>query len=107
MSYRPNKRQFDDRYDRREGNMSQRRDDRFSRDTWNKDSHAQSDNNKHFNNESATENAGTMIFVQQKDLGKLIGRGGSQIRTLEEETNTKINVSNEDQLYITICQLDV
>lgn len=96
MSYRQDKRQYDDHQDRRERDyMSQRR-DRFSENTWNNDLNVQNYNRDSNNETVKNTSAGTMIFVQQRDLGKIIGRGGSQIKALEEETNTKINVSNKE-----------
>lgn len=43
-----------------------------------------------------SEDGECLMFIDVKDYGRLIGAGGSQIRALEEETGTKINVSNEE-----------
>lgn len=40
------------------------------------------------------------FFVETAKLGKLIGRGGSQIRELQEQSGAKINVSYYFSIYL-------
>lgn len=54
-----------------------------------------SNNSKNYSESRTRYNKGKDITIEERYLGKLIGRGGSQIRDLEKETNTKIIVNNE------------
>lgn len=53
--------------------------------------------NSENNNSNVTDHppVSILIFIDTKNVGKLIGKGGSQIRALETESNAKITVSNK------------
>ena len=62
---------------------------KFNREQRDRSSH--NNNNNGRERESRAEQCA--FFIETAQLGKLIGRGGSQIRELQDQTNTKINVS--------------
>lgn len=39
-----------------------------------------------------------VMYIDPNDIGRLIGKGGSKIRALQDESNAKINVSNTGYL---------
>ncbi|EFN83479.1 probable ATP-dependent RNA helicase DDX43 [Harpegnathos saltator] len=91
MSYKRYQSDYDN--DRWDNEKPQKYRSRFSRDSYNDDSSKQNYNNNSNNRTRYPEDQeSSVVFIQQKDLGKFIGRGGSQIKALEQETNTKMNV---------------
>lgn len=107
-----NNRTSSDRYDQNsrnwEGDDRNRRDAQFQRhynrsnDNWNNDLTTQTYSNssrKRSNNDSNDTNE-LVIYIDANNVGRLIGKGGSKIKALQDESNAKINVSNIDYLYI-------
>lgn len=117
MSHRrEDNRTSSDRYDQNyrtwEGNRD-RRDNQFqshynrsSSDNWN------SSNTQTYSNSSrkrSTDNSSNntnelVIYIDANNVGRLIGRGGSKIKALQDESNAKINVSNKELFIYALCK---
>lgn len=111
-----NSRTSSERYDQNSHNWEEsdrnRRDGQFQRhynrsssDNWNSDSntHTQTYSNssrKRSNNNSSNDTNELVIHIDANNVGRLIGKGGSKIKALQDESNAKINVSNIEYLYI-------
>ncbi|XP_032663911.1 probable ATP-dependent RNA helicase DDX43 [Odontomachus brunneus] len=80
MNYRGNRRQDNDRdrWDSQNSSANKIREDRAQPYT-----------------PKCSENGECIMFIDAKDYGRLVGVGGSQIRALEEETNTKITARKQ------------
>lgn len=100
---------YDQNYRNWEGNNRDRRVSQFlsrynrsSNDNWN------SSNTQTYSNSSrkrSTDNASNdtnefVMYIDANNVGRLIGRGGSKIKALQDESSAKINVSNKEYLCI-------
>ncbi|XP_070158975.1 probable ATP-dependent RNA helicase DDX43 [Polyergus mexicanus] len=123
MSHRrEDNRTSSDRYDQNyrnwEGNRD-RRDSQFqnyynrsSSDNWNS-SNTQTYSNssrKRSTDNSSNNTSELVIYIDANNVGRLIGRGGSKIKALQDESNAKINIdkqSNENgQTAVTLIGTD-
>lgn len=94
---------WEERDRNRRDNQFQRRYNRSSSDNWNSDLNTQTySNSSRKRNITSTSNDTNelIIYIDANNVGRLIGRGGSKIKALQDESNAKINVSNKKYLYI-------
>lgn len=94
---RPSSRRYDRSYDhRREGRRE--RDSqiyrRSNRSYGDSDSSTQNyDDSYRKTNDNSDGTNGLVMYIDTNSIGRLIGRGGSKIKALQEESNAKINVN--------------
>lgn len=95
-----NRRRFEPNYDQRRedrrerDNPFYRRSNRSFGDNWRNDSSTQNYNNDSYRKRNDDSN-GTNSFVMYIDtnsVGRVIGKGGSKIKALQEESNAMIKV---------------
>lgn len=83
----------------RSDNQFYRRSNRSLGDTWNGDSSIRNYNNDSYRKNTDSTNPldgmsnGLVMYIDTNNIGRLIGRGGSKIKALEEESHAKINVN--------------
>lgn len=96
---RTSSRRYDRGYDQRRGNKRER-DSQFyrrsnrsfgdnndsSRPNYNNDLYRRSD-------EKSDSTNGLVMYIDSSNIGRLIGRGGSKIKALQEDSGAKINVN--------------
>jgi len=96
--------------DRRDSQF-QRHYNRSSSDNWNSDSNTQiySNSSRKRSNDDSNDTNELVIYIDANNVGRLIGKGGSKIKALQDESNAKINVSNMNiYTYIYVkCNLTV
>lgn len=100
-SDRTSSRRYDRSYDRRrEGRRERdtqfyRRSNRSFGDNWNNDSSTRNYNEDSYgkSNDNSGGTNGLVIYIDSNSVGRLIGKGGSKIKALEEESRAKINVN--------------
>lgn len=98
---RSSSRRYDRSYDhRREGRRERdsqiyRRSNRSYGDNWNSDSSTQNYDNDSYrkSNDNSDSTNGLVMYIDTNSIGRLIGKGGSKIKALQEESNAKISVN--------------
>ncbi|KAL0129589.1 hypothetical protein PUN28_001690 [Cardiocondyla obscurior] len=87
---RENRRERDHQFYRRPNRFGDNRDNTTSRhQNFNNDSSRRSNNN------SSNSTNGLVIYIDTSNIGKLIGRGGSKIKALQDESNAIIKIDKE------------
>ncbi|KMQ88194.1 putative atp-dependent rna helicase ddx43-like protein [Lasius niger] len=111
--YDQNSDNWEERDRNRRDNQFQRRYNRSSNDNWNSDLNTQTfSNSSRKRNITSTSNDTNelIIYIDANNVGRLIGRGGSKIKALQDESNAKINIdkqSNESgQTAVTLIGTD-
>ncbi|XP_011637060.1 probable ATP-dependent RNA helicase DDX43 [Pogonomyrmex barbatus] len=102
-SNRTSVRRYDRGYDHRRENRRERdsqfyrRSNRSFGDNWNNDSNTQNyhDNSYRKNNENLDDANELVMYIDTNNIGRLIGRGGSKIKALQEESNAMINIDKQ------------
>lgn len=96
---------YDQNYENWEGRDRNRRDNQFQRhydrsfnDNWSTDSNTQTYTNssrkRNIDNNLCNTNE-LVIYIDSNNIGRLIGRGGSKIKALQDESNAKINIDKQ------------
>lgn len=94
-------RSFDQRREERRGRGSQfyRRSNRSFGNNWSSNSNTQTYNNDSYrksnNDDNGSDNGtnGLVMYIDTNSIGRLIGRGGSKIKALQDESSATINVN--------------
>lgn len=96
-------RRYDRGYDHRRENRRER-DTQFYRrshrpgDNWGHDSSTQNynDNSYRRGNDSSDSTNGLVMYIDTNSIGRLIGKGGSKIRALEDESSATIKIDRQN-----------
>lgn len=100
---------YDQNYCNWEGNNRDRRDSQFqshynrsSSDNWNSsNTETYSSSSYKRSTDNASNNTNDLVmYIDANNVGRLIGRGGSKIKVLQDKSSAKINVSNKEYLCI-------
>ncbi|XP_072760670.1 probable ATP-dependent RNA helicase DDX43 isoform X2 [Anoplolepis gracilipes] len=95
---------YDQSYRNWEGNDRNRRDSQFQRyynrssnDNWdNSDTQTYSNSSrKRSTNNNSNDTNELIIYIDANNVGRLIGRGGSKIKALQDESSAKINIDKQ------------
>jgi len=89
-------RNYDQKRDRRDRDTQfYRRSNRSSGDNWNDNSSTQNYNNDSYkkSNDNLNRTNGLVMYIDSNNIGRLIGKGGSKIKALQEESHAMIKVS--------------
>ncbi|KYN40574.1 putative ATP-dependent RNA helicase DDX43 [Trachymyrmex septentrionalis] len=94
-------RRYDRGYDHRRGNRRERGSQFYRRSNRsfgdNNDSNKQSYNNDSYrkSDEKSNSTNGLVMYIDSNNIGRLIGRGGSKIKALQEDSGARINIDKQ------------
>lgn len=72
---------------------------RSTEDGWNNETNRQNYDDVSCDSNNRLDNTNDLlVYIDPNDIGRLVGRGGSKIRALEEESHAKIHVNNNSTL---------
>ncbi|XP_018359802.1 PREDICTED: probable ATP-dependent RNA helicase DDX43 isoform X1 [Trachymyrmex cornetzi] len=94
-------RRYDRGYDHRRGNRRERESQFYRRSNRsfgdNNDSSRQNYNNDSYrkSDEKSDSTNGLVMYIDSNNIGRLIGRGGSKIKALQEDSGARININRQ------------
>lgn len=94
-------RRYDRGYDHRRGNRRERESQFYRRSNRsfgdNNDSSRQKYNNDSYrkSDEKSDGTNGLVMYIDSSNIGRLIGRGGSKIKALQEDSGARINIDKQ------------
>ncbi|KAG5339518.1 DDX43 helicase, partial [Acromyrmex charruanus] len=98
---RTSSRRYDRGYDHRRGNRRERESQFYRRSNRsygdNNDSSRQKYNNDSYrkSDEKSDSTNGLVMYIDSNNIGRLIGRGGSKIKALQEDSGARINIDKQ------------